>query len=76
MDRAENIKNKATDLRELGFWWERETTLRITEVNVQLQPGIIAIREIRIGGEFMMEGAWFAQRSHGWIPIETVNDLK
>ena len=50
MDTAENIKNKATDLRELGFWWERETALRITKVNVQLQPGIIAIREIRIGG--------------------------
>ena len=61
----------------LGVWWERETTHRVTEVNIQLQPGITAVGETT-GGEFMMGGVGgcFAQRSHGWIPIERVNELK
>ena len=39
----------------LGVWWERETTHRVTEVNIQLQPGITAVGE-NTGGEFMMGG--------------------
>ena len=39
----------------LGVWWEREPTRRVTEVNIQLQPGITAVRE-NTGAEFMMGG--------------------
>ena len=39
----------------LGVWWERETTHRVTEVNIQLQPGITAVGE-NTGGEFVMGG--------------------
>ena len=36
----------------------------------KIATGITAVREITIEGEFIMEGAWFAQGVMGWIPIE------
>ena len=43
----------------------------------KIATGITAVREITIEGEFIMEGAWFAQGSHGMDPHRSgITELK